>query len=99
VPESPPLLKASRAKKIRIDGEERFLKTCAKCGAESYLREKQTRAKSAERRRKNNSEGLFRHLPQRARIVFEIAVECVKYGPAPFARREVRKKFIRTWHL
>jgi hypothetical protein len=36
MPEAPPLLKAIRAKKIKIDGEERFLKSCSKCKKEFY---------------------------------------------------------------
>jgi hypothetical protein len=43
MPEPPALLKANRAKIIRIDGEKHILKVCAKCGAESYLAEKETR--------------------------------------------------------
>jgi hypothetical protein len=44
--EPPALLKANRAKVIRIDGEKHILKVCAKCSAESYLAEKETRCQN-----------------------------------------------------
>jgi hypothetical protein len=52
MPDAPPLLKASLAKRIKIDGEERFLKKCGNCGAESYLPTKQTRCENCQKRKK-----------------------------------------------
>jgi hypothetical protein len=46
MPEAPPLLKAGRAKKIKIDGEERFLKTCEKCKKDFYGAKVQARCET-----------------------------------------------------
>jgi hypothetical protein len=52
---SPIFMKVQRAKSVILNGQQLFLKECAKCGSDFYGTEKQTRCDECARKRRKRA--------------------------------------------